>query len=517
MKNIKRVFAIALSCALLLVSIPFSMVLAANGDGVLYEFEAEDSAGINTGTVIDDCIVAIKGAGANHIIYGNAFQDEDDPKKIVLPEGDYQVVIYAMLLDKTGYGNTKVANFDIDGRSSSGAAISISSKDLTEDMFPEINRYYAVATPVTISKALSYADVRVYFNDVCGMKFDKVVILESGATPEEPRQEDPDDTKPPEGTPIHESYTVPITQDALKLSDERAANIVDGRLEFRKTENVTGDVEGLTERFYLTGGAKNAQFYVRTPSNVSGQYGFFKVTVISGGIPVADERISGDFFTGNANQSILLEYPFIADPDKPIDVRIKWYGNHDIVVDKIVFSAESGSGAVDKEVTPDENGVVSFTQESLDEVSSIDSFAIKMGNNLVKMPVAYLIEWFEAGYTSVDVTVKNEDNTELKELVTSYPAKTNLLECISVHVTLKSAEETVELDQLSGNISIQTTLPKYITSSFGTGRKIPLGYQEDTEGNITMIGGSLEKPYRIVINTSIQKMGTIALGVADLS
>lgn len=504
----KRFIGALLILAVLLISIP--PVFAA-ADDILYTLEAENSPGSNTGVRLDDSIVGIKGSTPDYLIYGTDW---------TIPAGEYELVYYMMLLDKRGDDSLAVAFSELYGNVDDQTTSSIvGRKDILEGSFAKTFTYYAVRVPYTVLNDMTKTQLRLQFHAVDGIRVDKVLLVKAGAQVPDPVQPPEGDLERPSGVEAHDSLELSLTPENTIFDSPYTGKAVDGRIEFRKSNHTRGKFKGMTDPFYLTSGMKTARIYLRTPDVTWGNYKFFTVNILQGGIPIVNQSFCGDDFKEYTNQSYVFEFSFQADENRAMNLIFDWQGCHDMIIDKVVFS--DGSQASNQSIVREMPlyGSMTLDHADLEQVSSIDHFLIQSTNLTIELPAAYLIEWLQAGYTGVTFTL-SEPQQELKKVLNQkaqlYDAEKTELVLTQLSVQLESPDGAVPLDELQNPINLIAKVPYSTIRGFGTGRKLSLCYISSDPDQVLLQKSELASNQQTV-SVSTTSLGAIYIAAVDLS
>ena len=514
MKKTKRIISALLCAAILLVSLP--VMLASAAGSVIWEMEAEDTPFFNTGTKLPDSMLCVSNSLREYVIAGTNFDME---------AGNYQYIIYSRLLEMPSNPDAHVATIELFGTPEGSteamilAQIRVTAKEYAEAGTFQVNTY-----DFTLSRKTTGIQFRLLYENYAGMEFDKYMIVTEDFDEIEPADQDLNpDLNPPRGdNEVHDEYTVPLTEGAfISAGDYDFGTYVDGRLEINKGTQVRGGTTGLQDRFWMSSGTKTAQFYLRTPQDIRGEFVFFKISVTSAGIPVRERYFTGDDFTGYGNQTYLLELTFNANEDEVLDIRLDWYGNHSIIIDRIVFAQNPGS---DSRTLPmegtEEDGVWTSTldAQTVNEVSAIDMLTFTRDDITVRVPAANVLEWLR-NYESVefviqDLTAEQTEETDFR--VEGYQKPVYKVGSFSLGVTLVTANGTrVTLDDLDNPIEIVMTIPQNIISQVNHKKIFSLSYQYNTAGDLQPVFGTITN------NSTITLRGTYLkgfyIGIVDMT
>ena len=510
----KRILSIILALAIFALSIPAMLVSAAD-DGIVYDMEAEEIEGSTVGLQIPGkYYIALKGSGKAWALFGNGVE---------MDAGRYQVIYYAYSVDENPM-NAGAFTVDLYSESkATGQYIGYSLGSINPSDLTNRTEFTAVQFSVTLTEDSKNVSPRAYFEDNASVIIDRVVVVKEGTQPPAPRAyEGGGQSVRPDDEPVHAEYVVPMQEDTFLMNNETCGRFVNGSLEFRKTLHTVGGIQGLANPIYLEDGGKTARFYLRMPTVAQGEYLYLTIILLEAGMPIMYKTFKGNDFVEYRNQSYVVEHTFTADSNKPIDIMIEWNGNIDAVIDRIVFSDQPGDDRQEVIVEAEQNEdgyYCEFTTDVMETMTAIDSYVIRTDNKEIIMPVAYLQEWFNEGYTSVrlDLTDRADDQVsqQLRSRVEHYDADITELALFDLEITLSTDTQQTQVQNLSNSLKVRTVLNNLIISGFSDGRKLPIVYQNTAEDGVTMLTSTLDPAQRYV-EFSLTHLGTVISTVADI-
>ncbi len=323
-----------------------------------------------------------------------------------------------------------------------------------------------------------------------------------------------------------ETTTLTLEESTFERTSLRMGNFVDGRLEFNKNENIRSTLN-LAQPLNMTAGDYTARIYMRSPQKIAGAYEFLRFTVKEGNSTLATQNLTGNSFSAYQNKPLVCEVNFTLAADAEVGLTINYYGNFNIIIDRIEFvtaGTPSASQTVVKEgETTGSVDTYTFTADDLADVTVIDNFSIARGDTNVMIPVSYLSAWFDEGYTTATMTFSNADVALQRRLVTkmnSYDASNYMVTVFDFDVTLTGAGgQEVALTAMPGTITVETLVPQRITSKFNAAnRKLCVSYQasENSVKDSGLIGTLSKVDGDIIATTSINNLGTILIAASCL-
>ena len=323
-----------------------------------------------------------------------------------------------------------------------------------------------------------------------------------------------------------DTTTLTLEESTFERTSLRMGNFVDGRLEFNKNENIRSTLN-LAQPLNMAAGDYTARIYMRSPQKIAGAYEFLRFTVKQGNSTVATQNLTGNSFSAYQNKPLVCEINFTLAEDAEVNLTINYYGNFNIIIDRIDFvtaGTPSAAQTVAKEgETTGSVDTYTFTADDLNGVSVIDSFSIARGDTKVIVPASYLNAWFEEGYTEATMTFSNADvalQSRLVSKMNSYDASNYMVTVFDFDVALTDASgKETALTAMPGAINVETLVPQRITSKFNpANRKLCVSYQasENSVKDSGLIGTLSKVDGDIIATTSISNLGTILIAASCL-
>lgn len=397
----------------------------------IYSWECENMnsvTGVNTG----DGIVCAEGMRADFAAYTNNF---------IMPAGNWKGVIYMKLIEKTGNPNAVVTTFDCFTTS----AVRQSVTEIKESQFPEEDVYYPIVVNFNNLEEINW-HLRISYNGVGTVKYDKFIVLYPEMEIPEAVQEAPDTEKRPEGVPAYDNYEVPLTPENILMSHPKVANVENGTITFDNGTNAQGEIQGLAEKFYMTTGKKIARFYLR-PLDDSGNFEFFRLTVMQGYLPLGARAFKASDFAGYVGKSFVVDIPINCDENKAIDIQMNWLGSKSVVVEKIVIKSDDSidyeTHTMQVELDAAGCGALRITPEMMEDVNPIDRVVIQAGDRKLHVLASDLIKWL-GDNDSLDIVFgkPSEANAAaMREYATAIGDDGQTMSVFDLHFIQRNAEK----------------------------------------------------------------------------
>ena len=431
-----------------------------------FQVEAESMPRL-IGFPVGSGVVCIKGMGATCALYGT---------DVNIPAGDWRVVVYMKLLNKSGSGDALAAQLDINCNPGGGAKSILYLTDIKESQFAQVGQYYAIVIPISTAVELQHAELRIQYPNNLGIEVDKLMVLQQGIDVPEPTQDPETGHTRPDGVSAYDEYNVPLTSGNIQFSSSDTGDIENGSIRFNVEEDTVGSVTGETDPIYLTGGDKIARFYLRTPKQVvgtiDGSYTFLELILMKDGIPIALKNYTAADFYAHTNEPLVCDIPFTTDENTAISFAIKWNGSYDTCIDKVIFKSSDETDIQTHILPADEGGPgnsLTLRAQDISDYSVIDNLQYTFANGLtVTFPVAYISEWL-AGQDSVELATTGASKANLNQvrrLLNAFDADLTDILSFDLSIVLHAGDGDTALDitpylinmsvPVSGSVSLRS-------------------------------------------------------------
>lgn len=478
--------------------------------GPLFQVEAEDMQRL-TGLAVGSGVVAIRGMGSTALLFGTDF---------TLPQGDWDVVVYAKLLSKSGGGDTLAAQFDFVPGGEDTAIMFLT--DIKESQFPELDTYYPIVIPIQTLKDYQHCQLRIQYPNILDIMVDKMIVVEHGDEIPPAVQDEESDYTRPDGIDPVDSYEVPITPENIVMSSTDTGKVIDGSVVFDAAEHVNGHIQRFNTPVYLTEGEKIARVYLRTPKQVVGSidsgYTFVEIMLLENGRPVSIKRMTAVDFYSYTNKPFVFDIPFTANENHAMSVLVKWNGSSSICVDKILFKENKDADIEVHELAmtqKDGADFISVTTDTIKDFDTIDTISMKTGSGaIMNMPVAFFKEWLKEN-KAVDITVGaglEADNQKLEQYVTSFDADVTDLDNFNLSIVLRgeTAEDDYTIKEMAQLIDFLVPVGDHEIKDKTNGVAFVAPVEGRVFAPVTLLGQ--EKEY---VSFSSGRMGTYYVGLLD--